>query len=119
MTATIKRNATCGTMTAMATEVHDAPERSRYEITVDDELAGFAEYERHHDSIAFTHTEIDSRFEGRGLASQLIRAALDAVRATGTPVLPFCPFVRGFIERHPDYLELVPENRRAAFDLVR
>ncbi len=104
-------------MAAMPTEVHDAPERSRYEITVDGELAGFAAYERHHHSVAFTHTEIDPRFEGHGLASQLIRAALDDVRADGTPVLPFCPFVRAFIERHPDYLALVPEARREAFGL--
>jgi uncharacterized protein len=97
--------------------VQDAPERSRYEIRVDGELAGFAEYERHHRSIAFTHTEIDPRFEGRGLASQLIRAALDDVRMSGLPVLPFCPFVRAFIEHHPEYVDLVPEARREAFGL--
>lgn len=104
-------------MPAMATEIRDAPERNRYEITVEGELAGFAAYERHHSSIAFTHTEIDDRFEGQGLASKLIAFALDDVRGSGLPVLPFCPFVRSFIERHPDYLELVPESRRAAFEL--
>ncbi len=101
----------------MNTVVQDAPERSRYEIRVDGELAGFAEYERHHRSIAFTHTEIDPRFEGRGLASRLIAAALDDVRPSGAPVLPFCPFVRSFIERHPEYVDLVPEARREAFGL--
>jgi predicted GNAT family acetyltransferase len=106
-------------MAPMTAEVQDAPERSRYEITVDGKLAGFADYERHHRSIAFTHTEIDPRFEGHGLASQLIGSALDDVRASALPVLPFCPFVRAFIERHPDYVELVPKARRAAFGLAQ
>ena len=51
--------------------------------------------------IAFIHTEIDPRFEGHGLASQLIAAVLDEARAAGVSVLPFCPFVNGFISRHP------------------
>ena len=92
-------------------------EGSRFEIRVDGETAGFAAYHRRPGVIAFTHTEIDPRFEGHGLASQLIKTALSEARAEGAAVLPFCPFVRGYIAGHPDYLDLVPEGMRATFGL--
>ena len=47
-----------------------------------------------------------------GLASQLIRSALDEARAAGREVLPFCPFVRSFIQRHPAYVDLVRKPQR-------
>jgi predicted GNAT family acetyltransferase len=95
------------------------PAEQRYEIALDGETAGFAAYQpaSNADELLFTHTEIDSRFEGKGLGSRLIGGALDDVRANGQAVVPRCPFVRTFIERHPDYLELVPSERRSEFDL--
>ena len=90
----------------------------RFEIVVDGEVAGYAEYERSSHTIAFTHTVIDERFEGRGLGSTLARGALDAARAEGKNVLPFCPFIRGYIQRHPAYLELVPADQRTRFQLA-
>jgi uncharacterized protein len=95
----------------------DNPESGRFEILVDGEVAGFAEYTRKGTTVSFTHTVIDSHFEGRGLGSRLARAALDATRAEGGSVLPFCPFIRGYILRHPDYLDLVPPDQRARFQL--
>lgn len=95
----------------------DNPDQHRYEIQVDGELAGFVQYRRRPGLIAFIHTEIDQRFEGQGLASKLIAAALDSAREEGIWVLPFCPFVNGFIERHPEYASLVPEEFRAEFNL--
>ena len=95
----------------------DNPEHHRYEIRVDDELAGFVQYRRREGLIALIHTEIDTRFEGQGLASQLTAAVLDEARAAGVRVLPFCPFVNGYISRHPEYVELVPEDFRAEFGL--
>jgi len=68
--------------------------------------------------IAFTHTEIDARFEGQGVGSGLVRAALSEARASGLAVHPFCPFVRGYIARHPEDVELVPADLRAHFDLA-
>ena len=65
----------------------------------------------------FTHTEIDDAFEGRGLGSILIRAALDAARGRGLAVRPDCPFVRGYIARHSEYLDLVPVDLRARLGL--
>ncbi|MEU6239315.1 GNAT family N-acetyltransferase [Kitasatospora sp. NPDC047058] len=101
----------------MTTGVTDNPEQSRYEITDDGELAGFAEYHRYEAEIAFIHTEIDPRFGGRGLAGTLARAALDDARKQGLAVLPYCPFIRGWLTKHPDYVDLVPEAQRARFGL--
>jgi uncharacterized protein len=98
--------------------VLDVPEHSRFEIRVGAELAGFSEYRRRPPLIAFTHTLIDPRFEGQGLANRLVETALAEARSAGLSVLPFCPFVRSFIDRHSDeYLDLVPGDLRAAFDL--
>ncbi len=89
-------------------QVTDNPAESRYEARVDGELAGFAAYQLADDLIMFTHTEVDDAFEGQGVGGALARGALDAVRADGTrQVLPRCPFIRGWIERHPDYQDLV------------
>ena len=103
--------------TAAGVQVVDAPERSRFEVRVDGEIAGYAEYRRRPGLIAFVHTMIDPRFEGQGLASQLVRAALSEARSDGLSVLPFCPFVRGYVARHTEYLELVPDGMREQFDL--
>jgi predicted GNAT family acetyltransferase len=101
----------------MSAEVRDAPEAERYEIHADGALAGFVEYRRRPGLIAFTHTEIDDAREGQGLASTLIRQALDEARAEGLAVLPFCPFVNGYITRHPEYADLVPDGFREQFGL--
>ncbi|MEV4558236.1 GNAT family N-acetyltransferase [Kitasatospora sp. NPDC049285] len=97
--------------------VVDNAEKSRFEIHVDGERAGFAEYHRSGDEIAFIHTEVDSRFEGQGLAGKLARAALDAAREQKLAVLPYCPFIRGWITKHPEYADLVPASHRARFGL--
>ncbi len=97
--------------------IADDSDAHRYEIRVGDQLAGFVQYRRRPGLIAFIHTEIDPRFEGQGLGSQLIAAVLDAARTEGTAVLPFCAVVNGYIERHPEYAELVPSEFRAEFGL--
>jgi predicted GNAT family acetyltransferase len=97
--------------------ITDNPDQHRYEIRVDDELAGFVQYRRRTGLIALIHTEIDPRFEGKGLASQLIAAVLEEARAAGIAVLPFCPFVNGYIERHRELVALVPEELRPEFGL--
>ncbi|GAA4673574.1 GNAT family N-acetyltransferase [Phytohabitans rumicis] len=106
-------------MTGAEPMVVDNSAAGRFEVHVDGEVAGVALYKRRGATISFTHTEIDSRFEGRGLGSVLVRGALDAARAEGAAVLPFCPFVRSYIERHPEYLDLVPAGDRGRFDLER
>lgn len=99
-------------------EVRDNPAEHRFEIWSDGELAGFSVYEPRVAVRAFVHTEIDERFTGRGLGSVLVRGALTELRAAGTPVLPFCPFVRRYIERHREFLDLVPADARARFGLA-
>jgi uncharacterized protein len=103
-------------MTGNGPEVVDNPAAGRFEVLVDGEVAGFAEYRRSDGATAFTHTVVDPAFEGRGLGSALARGALDATRRAGSPVLPYCPFIRSYIQRHPDYLDLVPDDRRAEFE---
>jgi hypothetical protein len=98
-------------------EVRDDPEMNRFVISVDGRRAGFAAYQRAPGKITFTHTEIEPEFEGRGLGGQLIRESLAHARAAGLAVLPRCPFVRDYVERHPAELDLVPAERRAEFGL--
>jgi predicted GNAT family acetyltransferase len=105
-------------VTESGPKVVDNPDASRFEVLLDGEVAGFAEYRRSDGTVAFTHTVIDPGFEGRGLGSVLARGALDATREAGSPVLPFCPFIRGYIQRHPAYFDLVPADRRAEFELA-
>jgi uncharacterized protein len=102
---------------APAVAVKDVPDEGRYEIALDGELAGFTAYVLRPGLIAFVHTQIDEHFQGRGLADRLIAAALDDARRRELAVLPFCPFVQAFIERHADYLDLVPEQYRERFGL--
>ena len=78
---------------------------------------GSSEYRRRPGVILFVHTEIDPAHEGAGLGTALVSAALDSARAQGLAVLPVCPFVRRFVERHREYLDLVPVERRAQFGL--
>ncbi len=102
---------------AESIEVADAPERERYELSIDGEVAGFCAYRTRPGLIAFVHTEVDERFQRRGLADRLIRFALEDARARGLAVLPFCPFVKAFIEHHREFEALVPEAYREQFGL--
>jgi uncharacterized protein len=97
--------------------VGDAPARDRFEVTVDGELAGFLVYRSRKGLLALIHTEVEERFEGRGLGGRLARFALERAREEGLAVLPFCPFVNEWIRRHPEYSDLVPAAYRANFDL--
>jgi predicted GNAT family acetyltransferase len=98
-------------------EVADAPDRERYELSVDGEVVGFTSYRARPGLIAFLHTELEERVQGRGLGDRLIRFALEDARARDLEVLPFCPFVKAFIERHREFEALVPENYKEQFDL--
>jgi predicted GNAT family acetyltransferase len=97
--------------------VTDNPAESRYEIHVGGARAGLALYRLHGQRISLTHTEVSDEFQGMGLAGRLARAALDDARSRGLEVLPYCPYIRSWIARHPDYVDLVPEDSRAEFGL--
>ena len=91
-------------------EVSDNSDERRYEARIDGALAGVAEYQRTDKLVVFTHTEVDEAYEGKGVGGALARFALDGIRAEGThKVLPLCPFIKGWIGKHPDYVDLVYE----------
>jgi predicted GNAT family acetyltransferase len=79
----------------------------RYVASLDGNDAGFAAYRISGDVVTFTHTEVDERFEGRGVGSRLARAALDDVRGQGKRVRPLCPFIARYIREHDEYAALV------------
>lgn len=91
----------------MELTVVDVPEAGRYEARLGDEVAGFAEYTLDGDRIVFTHTRVEPAYEDEGVGGNLARGALDDARARGLVVVPRCPFIRGWIARHPAYADLV------------
>jgi uncharacterized protein len=88
-------------------EVHDNPGELRYQLLVDDEVAGVILYRLAPGAVALIHTDVSPSLEGRGLGARLVAGALDDIRARGLRVIPICPFVRRYIRRHPDYADLV------------
>jgi len=95
----------------MATvDVRDVPEEQRYEATAGGELLGVAHYERQDDVLVLTHTVVEPAAKGQGVGSALARTALDDARSAGERVLPQCEFMAAWIERHPDYADLLTER---------
>ena len=82
-------------------------ERSRYELDADGKIAGILVYRDGGDVLTMVHTEVGDEWEGQGVGSTLVRGALDDVRARGLTVRPLCPFVVGYLRRHPEYRDLV------------
>jgi len=87
--------------------VVDNGARSRYEAHVDGRLAGHIQYHRTSRYLDFLHTQVEPEFEGRGVGSRLAAGALDDVRAHRGRVLATCPFIRAYLQRHPEYADLV------------
>jgi len=90
-------------------EVVDVPEASRYELRLGGRLIGLAVYRRRDGRIAFTHTEVDESCEGRGFGSRLAEVALADAAKENLEVVPLCPFIAYYIEKHPEYEELVAQ----------
>jgi predicted GNAT family acetyltransferase len=88
---------------------HDGRAR-RYEVWVGEALAGEAVYRDEVGRRVFLHTEVDPAFEGRGLGSRLAKAALTDAREAGLHVVPVCSFIRGYLERHPEFGDLETES---------
>jgi uncharacterized protein len=89
----------------------------RYTGAVEGRVAAFAEFIPTGELVMFTHTQTDPSFEGQGVASQLVRWALDDVRARGLHVVPLCPFVKTYIDKHADeYGDLVFVSRTTVVD---
>jgi uncharacterized protein len=87
-------------------EVTNNTARHRYELHVNGGIA-VIEYEARGDAIALTHTRVPDRLSGRGLGTSLVKAALADLRRRGYKVIPKCPFVAHYIERHPEERDLL------------
>jgi len=91
----------------MEAHVERNEERSRYELTVDGRLVGIADYRQRGSAVVFPHTEIDPSMRDQGLGAQLVRHALDDVRAAGGSVVAQCWYVEQFIDEHREYADLL------------
>jgi NAD+ kinase len=98
----VEGSAQVGTANAADAAVVDNFEQHRYEVLLGGEVAGMLHYRRQSDRIELLHTEVDQAFSGRGLAGRLAAAALADARSRSTPVVATCPFVAGYLERHPE-----------------
>jgi uncharacterized protein len=82
-------------------------DQHRYEAVIDGKVAGFAKFRSKPGQAIFWHTEVDPAYEGKGVGSVLARRALDDIRARAEQVVAECPFIAGYIKRHPEYADLV------------
>lgn len=89
-------------------EVIDNKQKKRFELSLDGATA-LIDYIESGDIVSMTHTEVPSAFEGKGVGSKLVKGALEIVKRDGKRVEPACPFIAGYIERHPEFADLVAE----------
>ena len=88
------------------TEVVNNAAHHRFELEVEGHLA--ATYYKIADGvITFIHTEVPEELGGKGVGSKLVKGALDQVRSKGLKVIAQCPFVKAYIEKHPEYADLL------------
>ncbi|MER6122086.1 GNAT family N-acetyltransferase [Streptomyces sp. NPDC001795] len=80
--------------------------KHRYEILVDGTRAGLTAYRDRGTQRVFYHTEVDEAFAGQGLASQLVQQALTDVRTSGKRIVPVCPYVAKFLEKHDEFADI-------------
>lgn len=88
-------------------EVQDNPAESQFDLLVDGEHAGLAAYRLRGSVVVITHSEVDRRFRGQGLANELARRTLDQLRERGVKVVPMCPFFARYVGEHPEYDDII------------
>ena len=89
------------------TEIRKNEERSRYELLVEGEVVGYLSYVAGEDAIDLPHTVVDPAHGGKGYAGELVRHGLDDIRGQGKKVIPTCSYVAGYIQKHPEYEDLL------------
>ena len=97
--------------------VKDNTVEDHFELFAGGMPAGVLAYRMQGEDYALIHTEVAPEFEGRGMGSALISRSLDQIREKGHGVVPVCPFVSSFLQRHPEYLDMVSARDRERFDL--
>lgn len=90
----------------MPNEVHDNTAHHRFELEADG-LIAFSDYRRTNGVLTILHTEVPKKLEGRGIGSRLVRGELEIARTKGLKVVPKCPFVQAFINKHAEFAYLV------------
>ncbi|HUO80867.1 MAG TPA: GNAT family N-acetyltransferase [Steroidobacteraceae bacterium] len=95
----------------MSEVVRDDVEAGRFELAVGAAIA-FVDYQRSGRTLVLRHAEVPAELEGRGVGSRLVRAVLELARARGERVVPRCPFIARYLERHPEYQDLVASDAR-------
>lgn len=93
----------------MVSDVMDNPAMSRFEMASGGAVA-LVEYRREGDRIVLIHTEVPEALSGQGVGSKLVRGVLDRLRAEGAKVVPRCEFVAAYVERHPEYRDLLADR---------
>jgi predicted GNAT family acetyltransferase len=92
--------------------VTDNPGLHRYEARIGDVVAGFISYRIEGERTVLVHTSVRDEWEGHGVGGALARFALDDIVAAGRQITPLCPFVQGYLRRHPEYLSSVDDAHR-------
>jgi predicted GNAT family acetyltransferase len=100
-------------------DIRDIPAKHRFETDLGDGVLALAEYRLVPGKIIFTHTEVPSSHEGRGIGSALVRFALDAARERGLTVVPLCPFFAAYIKKHAEFQDLLDHVGREKLGLDR
>jgi predicted GNAT family acetyltransferase len=94
-------------VTGESFEVVDNRGERRFEARVEGDLAGLLYYVPRPGGLELIHTDVAEEFEGQGVGGRLVAGALDDVRERGLTVAVTCPFAAGYIERHPEYADVV------------
>jgi predicted GNAT family acetyltransferase len=101
----------------MDMKVVDVPEKGRFEIRIGDRVVGLASYHVDGSTMTLPHTEVDPGVGGQGIGTTLVAGVLAAARERGLTVLPYCSFIRHYIQQHPDDMDLVAAEDRPHFGL--
>jgi uncharacterized protein len=97
-------------------EVIDNAIASQYEVLLDGESVGFAAYHHTADGVLLPHAEVRPEFNGQGIGSALAKGALDDIRRQGLHAVPLCPFLVDYVQRHPEYDDLVTSLPKSKAD---
>ena len=101
----------------MDTTVVDVPEKGRFEVRVGERVVGLASYHVDNGQMTLPHTEVDPSMGGKGIGTTLVAGVLSAARERGLTVLPYCSFIRHYIQQHPEEMDLVTVQDRPHFGL--
>ena len=90
----------------MEIELIDNKDKSRFEVEIEDKMA-IMDYKKKDNKLYILHTEVPKEFEGKGIASAMVKKVLNLIKEKDMKLVSLCPFVSGYIKRHPEYKSLV------------